>query len=203
MRILFWHPKNSGLFLGDFWICGGIKSDVHRVPQIPEIKSVAFEDTTKPLELEWPCLADVQIFIMKSSYLPFCTENLFTTSPNCCQTLVKQVCVIMFLPIIQICIIQHIYWRSGKYIYICIPGTCLSSIFGFEPSKRRPKLHSKTGVIMSFGFQVYMGVSKNNGTPISSILIGFSIINPFWVPLLFETSIYIYIWQKKIHQLSR
>ncbi len=33
-----------------------------------------------------------------------------------------------------------------------------------------------------------MGVSKNNGTPKSSISIGFSIINhPFWVPLLLET----------------
>ena len=29
--------------------------------------------------------------------------------------------------------------------------------------------------------ELYMGVSKNNGTPKSSILIGFSIINhPFW-----------------------
>ncbi len=36
-----------------------------------------------------------------------------------------------------------------------------------------------------------MGVSKNNGTPKSSILIGFSIINhPFWVPLFLETSKY-------------
>ncbi len=37
----------------------------------------------------------------------------------------------------------------------------------------------------------YMGVSKNNGTPKSSILIGFSIINhPFWVPLFLETPIF-------------
>ena len=35
----------------------------------------------------------------------------------------------------------------------------------------------------------YMDVSKNNGTPKSSI--GFSIINhPFWVPLFLETPIY-------------
>ena len=35
----------------------------------------------------------------------------------------------------------------------------------------------------------YMGVSKNSGTPKSSILIGFSIINhPFW-----GTPIYIYL----------
>ena len=40
-----------------------------------------------------------------------------------------------------------------------------------------------------------MGVSKNNGTPKSSILIGFSIINhPFGIPLFLETPIYIYIY---------
>ena len=40
---------------------------------------------------------------------------------------------------------------------------------------------------------LYMGVSKNNGTPKSSILIGFSIINhPFWgfSPYFLETPIY-------------
>ena len=42
---------------------------------------------------------------------------------------------------------------------------------------------------------VYMGVSKNRGTPKSSILIGFSLINHlFWVPLFLETPIYIYIF---------
>ena len=37
----------------------------------------------------------------------------------------------------------------------------------------------------------YMGVSENNGTPISSILIGFSIINhPFWgTPIFGNTHI--------------
>ena len=36
-----------------------------------------------------------------------------------------------------------------------------------------------------------LGVSKNNGTPKSSILIGFSIINhPFWVHLFLKTSIW-------------
>jgi len=36
-----------------------------------------------------------------------------------------------------------------------------------------------------------MGVSENNGTPKSSILIGFSIINhPFGVPLFLETPTY-------------
>jgi len=40
-------------------------------------------------------------------------------------------------------------------------------------------------------FQVlYMDVSENSGTPKSSILMGFYIINhPFWVPLFLETSI--------------
>ena len=43
---------------------------------------------------------------------------------------------------------------------------------------------------------IYMGVSKDIGTPKSSILIGFSIINhPFWVPLFLETS----IWEWIIH----
>ncbi len=39
-----------------------------------------------------------------------------------------------------------------------------------------------------------MGVSKNNGTPKSSILIGCSIINhPFWGTIIFgSTHIYIY-----------
>ena len=37
--------------------------------------------------------------------------------------------------------------------------------------------------------QKQMGVSKTNGTPKSSILIWFSIINhPFWGPLFLETS---------------
>ena len=41
---------------------------------------------------------------------------------------------------------------------------------------------------------MYMGVSENSGTPKSSILIGFSIINhPFWGTLFLETPIYIYI----------
>ena len=47
-----------------------------------------------------------------------------------------------------------------------------------------------------------MGVSKNRGTPKSSILIGISIINhPFWVPLFLETPICSCIEQKKLpHQ---
>ena len=46
-----------------------------------------------------------------------------------------------------------------------------------------------------------MGVSKNNGTPKSSISIGFFIINhPFWgVSLFLETPIYIYIYRYKSH----
>ena len=41
---------------------------------------------------------------------------------------------------------------------------------------------------------IYMGVSKSNGTPKSSILIGVSIINhPFWgTPIFGNTHIYIY-----------
>ena len=45
---------------------------------------------------------------------------------------------------------------------------------------------------------LYMGVSENNGTPKSSILVGFSIINhPFWgAPIFGNTYIYIYIQPK-------
>ena len=47
--------------------------------------------------------------------------------------------------------------------------------------------------IKSVIFKCQMGVSKNNGTPKSSILIGFSIINhPFWgTPIFGNTQIFI------------
>ena len=47
----------------------------------------------------------------------------------------------------------------------------------------------------------YGGVSKNSGTPKSSILIGFSIINhPLWVPLFLETPMddYSYCFKKNV-----
>ena len=46
------------------------------------------------------------------------------------------------------------------------------------------------------GIYIYMGVSENSGTPKSSILIGFFIINhPFWGTTIFgNTHIYIYIY---------
>ena len=50
-------------------------------------------------------------------------------------------------------------------------------------------------ISLILNFFAYMGVSKNRGTPKSSILIGFSITNhPFWVPLFSETSIYVHIY---------
>ncbi len=39
---------------------------------------------------------------------------------------------------------------------------------------------------------IYIGVSKNNGTPKASILIGFSITIHFGVPLCLETPIYLF-----------
>ena len=47
-------------------------------------------------------------------------------------------------------------------------------------------------VIETWVYHLYMGVSKNKGTPKSSILIGFSIINhPFWGTIIFgNTHIY-------------
>ena len=46
------------------------------------------------------------------------------------------------------------------------------------------------------GIYVYMGVSENNGTPKSSILIGFSIINhPFWGTPIFGNIHILYVSQ--------
>ena len=45
-------------------------------------------------------------------------------------------------------------------------------------------------------FRYYMDVSKNRGTPKSSILIGFSLINhPFWgTPIFGNTHMLLYVW---------
>ena len=47
---------------------------------------------------------------------------------------------------------QNTYYSEKKQL-ICIPGTWLSSIFGIQPSKRRPVYQSKQ---RSFGFQAYI-----------------------------------------------
>ena len=51
--------------------------------------------------------------------------------------------------------------------------------------------------------KTYMGVSKNNGTPKSSILIGFSIINhPFWgTPFVGNTHMITYFYSKAINPM--
>ena len=49
-------------------------------------------------------------------------------------------------------------------------------------------------------FGIYMGVSKNNGTPKSSILIGFSIINhPFWGTSIFGIYNMLNFWWVPLH----
>ena len=51
---------------------------------------------------------------------------------------------------------------------------------------------------------VYMDVSENRGTPKSSILIGFSIINHhFGVPLFLETPIYLQTFQSYIRSILK
>ena len=69
-------------------------------------------------------------------------------------------------------------------------STCAALNLGFSTTKliaRRPdKLLQDQGTRL----RNHMDVSENSGTPKSSILIGFSIINhPFWVPLFLETPI--------------
>ena len=49
----------------------------------------------------------------------------------------------------------------------------------------------------------YMGVSKNRGTPKSSISIGFSIVNHFGVPVFLETPIYTTNLEGHAHKLRK
>ena len=62
-------------------------------------------------------------------------------------------------------------------------GTCCNIVHfsrEFFPSNKK-NAHTKTKQQITHRCLTYMGVSKNRGTPKSSILIGFSIINhPFW-----------------------
>ena len=53
------------------------------------------------------------------------------------------------------------------------------------------------GRVESTGVILYLGVSKNNGTPKSSILIGFSIINhPFWgTPIFGNTHLLFFLFR--------
>ena len=49
---------------------------------------------------------------------------------------------------------------GGEAIYIYIPGTCLSSIFGLQPFKTKP-FPIKTGVI--WVLYIYIDIQKKNG----------------------------------------
>ena len=64
-------------------------------------------------------------------------------------------------------------------IYIDVPGDCGLNL-------------SAHAYIYTCIYDYHMGVSKNRGTPKSSILIGFSIVNhPFWDTTIFgNTHIY-------------
>ena len=73
---------------------------------------------------------------------------------------------------------------------------CSKFLLTFSPRLFEVK---KVEILHTWKIQVYnMGVSKNNGTPKPSILIGFSIINhPFGDPLFLETSTCRWICPKK------
>ena len=69
----------------------------------------------------------------------------------------------------------------------------------FFLAKKSPEASAHTnwgglgGPVAPMNIRVHVGVSKNNGIPKSSILIGFSIINQkihFGVPLFLETPMY-------------
>ncbi len=98
------------------------------------------------------------------------------------------------------------FWRFG-----CWLGTQRGPTAGdnYLPQKTKMevwRLSKDSDDLSSFFFLGYMGVSKNRGTPKSSILIGFSIINhPFWgTPIFGNTHIVHYpyffatLWQGPI-----
>ncbi len=72
---------------------------------------------------------------------------------------------------------SHIYEESSWIFHFCEDFTCRST------------------TVISRISSINMGVSKNRGTPKSSILIGFSIIFTihFGIPLFLETPIYIWL----------
>ena len=80
----------------------------------------------------------------------------------------------------------------------CMKETCVRRLLPhvhFEKVSKRPAMmeishQSKESVVICHS--IYMGVSLNGGTPKTSILIGFSIINHsiLGVPLFLETPIY-------------
>ena len=90
---------------------------------------------------------------------------------------------------------------------------CVASVFFKSPHHIDPQIPSHGGGVTIYIYihiyiyiyiyihtyiYIYMGVSKNSGTPKSSILIGFSIINhPFWGTLFLETSISLVNWYFK------
>ena len=82
--------------------------------------------------------------------------------------------------------IQTLGWSHVQATWVS------SGHVNFTLTHRAPKKGHKLAELPGFFFlQIDIGVSKNRGTPKSSILIGFSIINhPFGVPLFLETPIF-------------
>ncbi len=89
-------------------------------------------------------------------------------------------------------------WHLTKSFWVSVGFSVFPSFARRSLSTRNlsGRIHESSAVLRSrVGSQVWilMGVSKNNGTQIIHLFIGFSIINhPFWVPLFLETSLWIY-----------
>ncbi len=74
-------------------------------------------------------------------------------------------------------------FSPGPSIQVC---TSFAMLVGWYPPKICEKARSSGGFCWSFKTWQQLDVSKNSGTPKSSILIGFSIINhPFWGTTIF------------------
>ena len=75
---------------------------------------------------------------------------------------------------------------NTRQIFGIVPLNLLGLVFHCNSRKKSANNLKRHVVVPKFFVSSYVGVSLNGGTPKSSILIGFSIINhPFWDTLIF------------------
>ena len=96
---------------------------------------------------------------------------------------------------------MKVHFTTGNYITQVLPsdpfgglsdpfrGENVTSTWGNKRSRME-----EAGLLHLLALDYYMGVSKNNGTTKSSILIGFPLNHPFWgYPFFLETPIFVSI----------
>ena len=86
-------------------------------------------------------------------------------------------------------------WHGGKLEVGIVFTTSISSqLLGHPKSQKHFAIHVNSSDVSSFlPNLLYLDVSKNRGTPKSSILIGFSLINhPFWDTPIFGNTHFLF-----------